>query len=58
MKIAIVICSFIGFIWLTLLIAFVLCFYKHMNKPKADCLIDEMDLFIKDFGGKKNGKLN
>ncbi len=54
MKIAIVICSFIGFIWLTLLIAFVLCFYKHMNKPKADCLIDEMDLFIKELGDKKN----
>lgn len=54
MKIAIIIFSFIGFLWVTFLTAVVLCFYKHMNKPKADCLIDEMDMFIKDFGGKKD----
>lgn len=54
MEIFLAICGFMGFLWVTFLIAFVLCFYKHMNKPKADCLIDEMDLFIKNFGGKKN----
>lgn len=45
---------FVGFIWLTFVITFILCFYKHMNKPKADFLIDEMDLFIKEFGGNKD----
>lgn len=54
MEIFLTICGFVGFLWVTFLTAVVLCFYKHMNKPKADCLIDEMDLFIKDFGGKKD----
>ena len=54
MKIAIIIFIFIGFVWITLLTAFVLCFYKHMDKPKADCLIDEMNLFIKELGDKKD----
>ena len=54
MEIFLAICGFIGFLWVTFLTAVVLCFYKHMNKPKADCLIDEMNLFIKDFGGKKD----
>lgn len=58
MNILITLFCFIGFIWLTFLIAFVLCFYKHINKPKADCLIDELDMFIKEFEGNKNGKLN
>ena len=54
MNTILIIFEFIGFVWVTLLTAIVLCFYKHMDKPKADCLIDEMDMLIKEFGGNKN----
>ena len=54
MNILITLFCFIGFVWLTFLIAFVLCFYKHINKPEADCLIDEIDSLIKELGGYKD----
>ena len=47
-----VIFGFIAFLWTTLLITFVLCFFKHMDKPKTNCLIDEMDEFIKEMNDK------
>lgn len=54
MKILIIIFGFIGFMWTSLLIALTWCFCKHIEKPKADCLIDEIDMFIKEFGGNKD----
>lgn len=53
----IIICStiFFSLAWLSLMGLIAYCFKKHMETPKADSLIDELDLLAEELkGGKKH----
>ena len=45
---------FFSLAWLSLIGLIAYCFKKHMESPKADSLIEELDLLAKELKGGNN----